>query len=70
MNVALIVNGLWGNERLHCCIINVYAPCVLSKKEDLWDRLASVINPSFTSCLCVTGDFNSIRRESEGKGRV
>lgn len=69
MNGALIVNGFWGQECVQCCIINVYAPCLLSEKEGLWDRLNCVISQSGFSCLCVTGDFNSIRRESEREGR-
>ncbi|KAL6503451.1 hypothetical protein OROGR_025374 [Orobanche gracilis] len=38
-NGALVVVGLWGNERLHCCIINVYAPCVVAEKTELWSNI-------------------------------
>lgn len=31
MEGALIVNGLWGIERLQCCLINEYAPCDVSE---------------------------------------
>ncbi|KAL8501990.1 hypothetical protein ACS0TY_021212 [Phlomoides rotata] len=67
---GLVVNGLWGQERIHCCIVNIYAPCILSEKIDLWDRLVSVINQNPSACICVIGDFNSVRTEAERDGRT
>lgn len=69
MSGALIVNGFWGQDRTQCCIINIYAPCLLPEKQDLWDRLSLVIDQNPSVCICVIGDFNSIRRESERMGR-
>lgn len=69
MSGALVVNGFWGQERTQCCIININAPCSFSEKQDLWDRVAMVINQNPGVCICVIGDFNSIRRESERMGR-
>ncbi|KAL8530474.1 hypothetical protein ACS0TY_007496 [Phlomoides rotata] len=68
MNGALIVNGLWGSERTEYCIINVYAPCLVSEKLELWDRICLIINQYQSSCICVIGDFNSIRNGMERDG--
>ncbi|KAL8462076.1 hypothetical protein ACS0TY_033233 [Phlomoides rotata] len=65
---AVIVNGFLGLNRIECCIINVYSPCVLSEKEELWDRLSTIISYNSYSCVCVAGDFNSIRRTAEREG--
>lgn len=61
MNEVLIVNGLWGVEQTRCCIINVYAPCYLQERVELWDMISIIL-----------GDFNSIRsiNEREGTGTV
>ncbi|KAL8516062.1 hypothetical protein ACS0TY_014658 [Phlomoides rotata] len=67
---AVIVNGLWGADRIQCCIINVYAPCPLVDRIDLWDRLLGTLNQVAPSCICLAGDFNSIRRVSERAGRM
>lgn len=32
---AVIINGLWGLERVECCIVNVYAPCLLAEKKGI-----------------------------------
>lgn len=69
MEGAVNVNGVWGRVRINCCLINIYAPCLLSNKIDLWDRVQQVISQNMPKCLCIAGDFNSIRRESERAGR-
>lgn len=43
MGGVVIINGHWGPDRTDCCIINVYAPCSLEERIELWDRLNSVI---------------------------
>ncbi|KAL8516077.1 hypothetical protein ACS0TY_014670 [Phlomoides rotata] len=65
---AVVVNGMWGSERSHCCIINVYAPCPLTERKLLWEMIETIVSQNITSCICVIGDFNSIRRESERRG--
>lgn len=70
MSGAVIVNGYWGVERTECCIINVYAPCPLEERLDLWDRLNYIIQQNNSDCcLCLVGDFNSIRYPGERCGR-
>lgn len=69
MRGAVVVSGLWGHEKIQCCIINVYASCLTDEKEELWDRLSSVISQNSGHCICIAGDFNAIRRISERAGR-
>ncbi|KAL8513819.1 hypothetical protein ACS0TY_013073 [Phlomoides rotata] len=46
MEGAVVVNGYWIADDSQCMIINVYAPCPLSEREDLWDRILCVTNQS------------------------
>ncbi|KAL8473936.1 hypothetical protein ACS0TY_030695 [Phlomoides rotata] len=59
--------GKWtmGTERVECCMVNVYASCLPSERIELWDRLHSVVAQNQLVCICMAGDFNSTRRQSE-----
>ncbi|KAL8547927.1 hypothetical protein ACS0TY_007290 [Phlomoides rotata] len=65
----LVVNGRWREDGGKMVIINVYAPCVISKKERLWDTIKLVIEQNKEARICVVGDFNSIRANDERIGR-
>lgn len=69
MEEVVVVNRLWGVERNDCCLINIYAPCLLGDILDLWDRIQLIISQNSNKCLCIVGDFNLIRRETERAGR-
>ncbi|KAL8543150.1 hypothetical protein ACS0TY_003881 [Phlomoides rotata] len=69
MEGAVIVNGYWKEDGSRCCVVNVYASCIVSAKMELWDRIQSIIEQEADACICVLGDFNSIRYESEREGR-
>lgn len=64
----MVVNGFGGLERKKCCIINVYAPCPLDERLDLWGRLTIVVQQNDGICICVVVDFNSVRFEHERNG--
>lgn len=32
MEGVVIVNGFWGNDGQRCCILNIYAPCLLEDR--------------------------------------
>lgn len=68
MEGVVVVNGFWGANRVKCSILNVYAPCLLEDRIDLWDRLNTVVHQLGDSCICLAGDFNSIRYEHERCG--
>lgn len=65
----MVVNGVWGADGTECTVINIYAPCFLKEKMQFWDRLHIVLLNCSDNCICVVGDFNSIRREGERVGR-
>ncbi|KAL8503606.1 hypothetical protein ACS0TY_022368 [Phlomoides rotata] len=69
MDCAVVVNGFWKSDDSDCVIINVYAPCPLPEREELWDRILCVTNQFHTSNICLLGDFNSVRTASERVGR-
>lgn len=69
VNGVLVVNGLWGQDKVECCIINVYAPCLVNEKEMLWDIIQTVVLQNVSSCVCVNLDFNYVCRETEREGR-
>ncbi|KAL8476717.1 hypothetical protein ACS0TY_029134 [Phlomoides rotata] len=65
---AVVVNGFWGQDNRQCCIINVYAPCPLSERAELWDRIQCIVDQNAGSYICICGDFNSIRKFEERCG--
>ncbi|KAL8484569.1 hypothetical protein ACS0TY_027031 [Phlomoides rotata] len=69
MDGAMIVNNFWGPNRIECCLINIYAACPLAERINLWDRLTQVVMQYSNSCICIAGDFNSVRRAAERAGR-
>lgn len=68
MEGAVVVNGFWGRERVRCCIISVYALSLLEERLSLWERLISVVHQFEDYCICLGGDFNSVRYEDERSG--
>ena len=50
-------------------IANVYAPCDTAMKHDLWNRIMNFILNIGDVNFCICGDFNSVRSETERKGR-
>ena len=50
-------------------IINVYGPCDSSAKRILWEQLTPYVLSKAEFCVCICGDFNSIRSAEERKGR-
>ncbi|KAL8554575.1 hypothetical protein ACS0TY_002678 [Phlomoides rotata] len=65
----LVVNGFWRNDGSRCCLLNIYAPCNLADKLVLWDNIRLVVDQFDDACICVVGDFNSVRRVEERVGR-
>ncbi|KAL8510739.1 hypothetical protein ACS0TY_017524 [Phlomoides rotata] len=64
----LVVNGRWREDGGEMVIINVYAPCVTTENEQLWDTIKLVIEQNKEARICVVGYFNSIRTSDERIG--
>ncbi|KAL8546335.1 hypothetical protein ACS0TY_006158 [Phlomoides rotata] len=70
INGMLVVNGRWVEDGTYLVIINVYAPCSFREKEQLWEAIKILVDQYEDRKICVVGDFNSIRVESERIGRT
>ncbi|KAL8546466.1 hypothetical protein ACS0TY_006265 [Phlomoides rotata] len=43
MDGVVIVNGFWKDNGWRCCVVNIYSPCILAEKLDLWDRILGIL---------------------------
>ncbi|XP_057803588.1 uncharacterized protein LOC131018916 [Salvia miltiorrhiza] len=66
-NVGVAERQADGN--VDCCLVNIYAPQSFSDGVVLWDQISLVVEQNKDLCVCVVGDFNSIRNGSERVGR-
>lgn len=66
---VLVIKGKVISTSEEFVIVNVYAPCDLDAKKVLWERMSSLVLDNMNLCLCVCGDFNSVRNVEERKGR-
>ncbi|KAL8508002.1 hypothetical protein ACS0TY_018528 [Phlomoides rotata] len=64
-----VINEYWRKDGMKCIIINVYAPCSVREKATLWDMIKLIGEWNDDDCVCVVGDFNSIRNPHERVGR-
>ena len=64
---VLGVKGKWRDEWVQ--ILNVYAPCVDAKREELWSQIERRIKENVDGKWCVYGKFNTIRYGEERRGR-
>jgi hypothetical protein len=60
----------WGERKKTCVFINVYAPCNLVAKKQLWVELLVARHSYVADVWCILGDFNSVRSSDERKGVV
>lgn len=69
MKGVVAVNGIWLELGCRCTILNVYAPNVSTLRGELWDQLQLIADQYAEDCMCIIGDFNSIRDVDERRGR-
>ncbi|XP_057790862.1 uncharacterized protein LOC131007972 [Salvia miltiorrhiza] len=65
---AVVVNGRYKEGDQSCCFINVYAPVGSGDKRILWNAISTIVEQNPDRCVCVLGDFNSVRRREERMG--
>ncbi|GKV34368.1 hypothetical protein SLEP1_g42745 [Rubroshorea leprosula] len=63
------ISGEWGQQKLKCNLVNVYAPNDRQKKLKLWEELRHMIVEEEGGWL-IAGDFNAVRSANEKKGKV
>ena len=66
---ALVIKGKVIPTVEEFVIFKVYAPCDLMAKRVLWEFLTPLVLNNNDLCLCVCGDFNSVRSLDGKKGR-
>ncbi|GKV32816.1 hypothetical protein SLEP1_g41389 [Rubroshorea leprosula] len=61
------VFGVWGEEKILIHLVNIYSPCTLAGKRELWEELGNLINRR-KGRWCLGGDFNAVTRVEERAG--
>ncbi|GKV14958.1 hypothetical protein SLEP1_g25756 [Rubroshorea leprosula] len=59
--------GFWGLDRTPVFFVNVYAPCDVTRKRQLWRELINIIVNNRGN-WCVMGDFNATKNLQERVG--
>ncbi|WJX40941.1 hypothetical protein P8452_28364 [Trifolium repens] len=68
LNHAQITTGIWLKDNTLVVFVNVYAPCDPKLKAECWNEILHALNAYSDGLICLMGDFNSIRTETERKG--
>lgn len=72
MNIVsgfLYVKGRWKKDKTLIVIVNVYSPCDVRLKRQLWDEITGVRQQEPCRRWCVIGDFNAVRTLEERSGQ-
>lgn len=65
----LVISGFLMEDGKDCTVINIYAPNCSTSRYELWDQLGILEDQRKDECLCIVGDFNTIRSDRERSGR-
>ncbi|KAF1894123.1 hypothetical protein Lal_00004042, partial [Lupinus albus] len=60
----------WLNGKVSCCLVNIYSPCELNLKMQLWNDLRQLRSSLGDLIWCFFGDFISVRSVSERRGAI
>ncbi|GKV32445.1 hypothetical protein SLEP1_g41054 [Rubroshorea leprosula] len=63
------ISGEWGQQRIQCTFVNVYALCNRQRRVVLWGELRRLVLDEGGRWL-LAGDFNAVRNSAERKGRM
>ncbi|KAH1192341.1 Coiled-coil domain-containing protein SCD2 [Glycine max] len=64
----IMLEGVWMAEMQRVVVANIYAPCDIESKRQLWEKLLSKKSQSQIQTWCLVGDFNCIRHPAERVG--
>jgi len=64
----IMLGGVWVPDMQRVVVVNIYAPCDMGGKRQLWQELSRRKLHSQDLCWCLVGDFNCIRHPSERMG--
>ncbi|KAL8458477.1 hypothetical protein ACS0TY_036118 [Phlomoides rotata] len=66
---GLEIKGCWGQSKIPCSIVNVYMPCNRSERYSIFNYWKEEFADRPNQIICFVGDFNTVRKASERKGR-
>ena len=64
----IMLGGTWLAEMQRVVVDNIYAPCDIEGKRQLWQSLSRRKSQIQDECWCLVGDFNCVRNPSERLG--
>jgi len=64
----IMLEGVWLADMQRVVVANIYAPCDIEGKRQLWQSLSRRKIQSQVNCRCLVGDFNCVRHPSERMG--
>jgi len=69
---VLVVSGRFLKTGEEFVLLNIYAPCDVSRQQRLWNHLSMRLGVLSSQNVCVCGDFNAVRciEERRSVGRV
>ena len=57
----IYLEGMWVPDGQKMSIVNIYSPCDVAQKRNLWEQIRQLRNSSFGGLWCIHRDFNSVR---------
>ena len=63
-----MLEGVWLADMKRVVVANIYAPCDIEGKRQLWQSLSRRKIQSQVNCWYLVGDFNCVRHPSERMG--
>ncbi|XP_057444792.1 uncharacterized protein LOC130737039 [Lotus japonicus] len=64
----ICIRGKWKDRAEEWMIMNIYAPCTVDGKRQLWEEIIAWKRRSNVNYWSVVGDFNTVRCSEERKG--
>lgn len=64
----IYLENTWVPDEQKMSIVNIYLPCDMAQKRNLWEQIKQLRNSSFGRLWCILGDFSSVRNPVERAG--
>jgi exonuclease III len=62
---VLLISGRFLRSEEHFVLLNVYAPCEVTRQQALWFNISNKLESFVDQNVCVCGDFNAVRNVEE-----
>ena len=64
----ILLVGQWLKKAQQVHILNIYSPCDVQSKRNLWETIKQLKSAYIGGLWCILGDFNNVRNNSERLG--